>query len=170
MPLGLLIPLLLLIVPILEIAVFIVVGGEIGVLATLALVFATAVLGTILLRLQGFQLIARIRSEMEADRIPGRELAHGAMLLAAGILLLTPGFVTDTLGFLLFVPPLRDAIWKFIAARLKDAVVVRTSGGRPRRPGPRRPGAPDVVDLDPADYERRPDPSSPWRDDEGKSG
>lgn len=179
MPVGLLIPLLLLAIPIMEIAVFIFVGGEIGIFPTLAMIFVTAVIGTILLRLQGFALIARIRGEMQANRIPGRDLAHGAMLLAAGLLLLTPGFVTDTIGFLLFVPPIRDAISAFVAARMKDAVIVQATGKRPGpdfgsagqpMPGdPSRPGSvgPDIVELDPDDFERKPDPSSPWNADDG---
>lgn len=190
MPVGLLIPLLLLAIPILEIAVFIFVGGEIGIFPTLAMIFVTAVIGTILLRLQGFALIARIRGEMQANRIPGRDLAHGAMLLAAGILLLTPGFVTDSIGFLLFVPPIRDAISAFVASRMKEAVIVQATG---RRPGPdfgsaghpmsgdpsshpshSGPNGPDIVELDPDDFERKPDPTSPWNaengDDDAQNG
>jgi len=185
MPMGVLIPLMLLAIPILEIAVFIYVGGEIGVFPTLAMIFVTAVLGTILLRLQGFTLIAKIRGELEANRLPGRELAHGAMLLAAGILLLTPGFVTDAIGFLLFLPPVRDAISAFFASRIMDSFVVHDAGQHSNQhsdqypgqyPG-RHPGAsadnssphgrtrppdPGVVDLDPEDFERKPDPTSPW--------
>lgn len=179
MPVGLLIPLMLLAIPIMEIAVFIFVGGEIGIFPTLAMIFVTAVIGTILLRLQGFALIARIRGEMQANRVPGRDLAHGAMLLAAGLLLLTPGFVTDTIGFLLFVPPIRDAISGFVAARMKEAVIVQATGrrpgpdfgsaGRPMPGDPSRsgPNGPDIVELDPDDFERKPDPSSPWSADEG---
>lgn len=190
MPIGLIIPLLLLAIPILEIAVFIFVGGQIGIFPTLAMIFVTAVIGTILLRLQGFALIAKIRGEMQANRLPGRELAHGAMLLAAGLLLLTPGFVTDSIGFLLFVPPIRDAISAFVAARMKDAVVMQkgpfgpgsgpagpaSPGGptSPHQPGPHQPGPhhpgrprdPEIVELDPEDFARKPDPNSPWNPDD----
>ena len=155
-----LIPLILLAIPVLEIAVFILVGEQIGVLPTLAIILLTAILGTILLRIQGFALIAKIRAEMEANRVPGKELAHGAMLLAAGFLLLTPGFVTDTIGFLLFIPPIRNAIWRFLAAHMKESVVVQTSGTA--HPGGRQSG---VVDLDPDDFSRKPDPTSPWNED-----
>src|SRR5210317_1004594 len=103
MPVTLL-PFLLLLVPIMEIGVFIVVGGEIGVLWTIGLVFFTAVLGTILLRIEGFRTFARIRDKMNSGEIPGQELVNGAMILVAGVLLLTPGFVTDAIGFGLFVP------------------------------------------------------------------
>lgn len=177
MPIGLIIPLLLLTIPILEIAVFIFIGGQIGIFPTLAMIFVTAVIGTILLRLQGFALIAKIQGEMQANRLPGRELAHGAMLLAAGILLLTPGFVTDSVGFLLFVPLFRDALFAFFASRMKDAVVMQKTtfgagsgpsgpGGRPSPHHSGRPQDPDVVDLDPEDFARKPDPTSPWNPDD----
>jgi len=143
-----LIPIALLIVPIAEIVVFILVGERIGVLWTLALVFLTAVIGTFLLRWQGFSLINRIRLEADAGRIPGRELGHGAMIMVAGVLLLTPGFVTDALGFTLFVPPVRDAIWNAIAARL----------GGPPGPGPRRSQRRPTIDLDERDWRHEPDP------------
>lgn len=145
MPLALL-PFLLLIVPILEIAVFVVVGGQIGVLPTIGLVLATAITGAFLLRREGFRVLTAIRADMDAGRMPARTLGEGAMVLAAGLLLLTPGFVTDTLGVLLFLPPVRRAIWRAISKRL---VVVQTG---PLRPGGSRPG---VVDLDPSDFVRR---------------
>jgi len=174
MPIGLIIPLLLLTIPILEIAVFIFIGGQIGIFPTLAMIFVTAVIGTILLRLQGFALIAKIQGEMQANRLPGRELAHGAMLLAAGILLLTPGFVTDSVGFLLFVPLFRDGVFAFLASRMKDAVVMQKGafgpgagpGDRASPHHPGRPGDPGVVDLDPEDFARKPDPTSPWNPDD----
>ena len=119
------IPFLLLIVPLAEIGAYIVIGREIGVLWTLAMVFVTAVIGSILLRVQGFGLINRIQSEMQEGRVPGRELVHGVMIMIAGVLLLTPGFITDTIGFLLFVPQIRDAGW----ALLKNRISVVSSGG-----------------------------------------
>ena len=105
------VPFLLLIVPILEIGVFIILGGQIGVINTLLGIVLTAVIGTVLLRRQGFALIGQAQKQMDQGNIPGKELAHGVMLLAAGLLLLTPGFVTDTFGFLLLVPTIRDGIF-----------------------------------------------------------
>ena len=81
------IPFLLLVVPILEIATFIVVGGQIGVVATLGMILFTAVLGSILLRIQGFQVLNQLRAATDAGRVPGRELGHGVMILLAGVLL-----------------------------------------------------------------------------------
>lgn len=154
------IPILLLAVPLAEIAAFIVIGREIGVLWTLAMVFFTAVLGSILLRFQGLGLITRIRAETEAGRVPGRELVHGVMILVAGILLLTPGFITDALGFLLFVPAIRDAGWNMIRSRVTIMTPGGAYGSDPRR-GADRKGS---IDLDESEYERDPDPESPWSD------
>lgn len=168
-----LIPFLLLAVPMAEIAVFVLIGTKIGVAWTLALIVVTAIIGSILLRIQGFSLLTRIQREIEANRLPGAELGHGAMLLVAGILLLTPGFVTDTIGFLLFVPAVRSAIWRWFRSRL-DVEVIRHGPKTARDPfaAEFRRGGPDrgtVVDLDESEYARRetdgtePDPSSPWR-------
>ena len=118
------VPFLLLAVPVAEIAVFILVGGQIGVLPTLGLILLTAIVGSILLRVQGFGILRRITAETRAGHVPGRELIHGAMILVAGVLLLTPGFVTDTMGFLLFIPPVRDFGWRLI----RDRITIVASG------------------------------------------
>ncbi|ATU93435.1 FxsA family protein [Phyllobacterium zundukense] len=153
-----LVPLLLLALPFLEIAGFIVVGSKIGVLATLGLIFLSIFLGVFLLRLQGFGLIQKIREETAAGRTPKRELVHGVMLVFAAFLLIIPGFITDIIGLLLFIPAVRDIGWRFIS----DRVVVVQSGGR----GASRPGTSRikdrVIELDPEDYTSKPDPDSPW--------
>ena len=162
-----LVPLLLLALPVAEIAVFIVVGQYIGLFPTLAMILVTAVIGSALLRIQGFGLLQRIRQETERGRVPGRELVHGVMILVAGVLLLTPGFITDTLGFLLFVPAVRDAGWRV----LRDRIVVMSSSGFAARAGardPRAAPAEPVIDLDAEDFERNPDPSSPWAGRDGR--
>ena len=158
------VPLLLLIVPLAEIAAFVIIGREIGVLWTLAMIFVTAVLGSILLRVQGFGLINRIRAETEAGRVPGRELVHGVMILIAGVLLLTPGFITDAIGFLLFVPAIRDAGWRLI----KNRISIVSTAGFARGASDKRPeqdGAP-TIELDERDFSRDPDPDSPWNKDQ----
>lgn len=159
-----LVPFLLLAIPLLEIAAFIVIGQQIGVLATLACVFLTAVGGSILLRVQGFGLLARIQTEMRSERVPARELVHGVMILIAGVLLLTPGFITDSLGFALFVPAVRDAGWALLKNRIS---VVGMSGAAAGgfRSGARREAEDGVVDLDPDDYASNPSPDSPWADE-----
>ena len=158
-----LVPFALLIIPLLEIAAFVIIGGQIGVFATLALVVVTAIIGSILLRIQGFGLINRIQSEMNAGRVPARELVHGVMLLVAGVLLLTPGFVTDAAGFLLFLPPVRDAVWSFVRSRVR--VVGAAGAGFERNTAPGGTGAGPTIDLDDDDFAREPDPDTPWGED-----
>lgn len=173
-----LIPFLLLAIPAAEIAVFILVGGQIGVLWTFAAILATAILGSILLRVQGFQIVNRLREETNAGRVPGRELGHGAMILVAGVLLLTPGFVTDTLGFLLFFPPFRDLIWNWAKTRIHFTATMDGFADRfdTRDYNESRRGRGAVYDLDPEDYEShesgereaitdsgKQDSTSPWR-------
>ncbi|TFF17794.1 membrane protein FxsA [Jiella endophytica] len=164
------IPFLLLVIPVMEIAVFIVVGNLIGLWPTLGLVVLTAVIGSFLLKSQGLGTLARIQGEVNAGRVPARELVDGVMIVAAGILLLTPGLVTDTIGFLLFVPGVRSAIRQAISKRV---VVMANGGGRgfggSAARGAGRP-SPDVVDLSGDDFHRRPDASSPWHGDDDDGG
>lgn len=125
-------------VPLLEIAVFIQVGQVIGLWPTLATVVLTAVIGTWCLRAQGLATLARARAQIDQGALPTRELFDGACLLIAGALLLTPGFVTDTVGFLLFLPPVRDflrqVLSKYIETHMESRVYV--DGREVRRKGP----------------------------------
>lgn len=151
-----LIPFLLLIVPVIEIAVFIIVGGKIGVAWTLACILLTAIIGSILLRVQGLSIISRIQNELAHDRVPGRELGDGLKIIIAAVLLLTPGFVTDAIGFLLFVPFVRSALWRFAASRISVHMVGRGDfRGQSPRPG-WSPGDDRVVDLDADDFHETP--------------
>ena len=152
-----LIPFLFLAVPLTEIAVFVLVGSKIGVLPTIGLVILTAVAGSILLRWQGFNALARIQRELAAHKVPGKEMVQGVMILLAGFLLLTPGFVTDTLGLLLFIPPVRDAVWRFLSSRVN----VQTFGTGFAQNGKGRP-EPGVVDLEEDEYQREGNSNSPW--------
>ena len=93
--------------PLLEVAVFIQVGGAIGVWPTIAATIATALAGSLLLRAQGLATLMRARAQMDQGQLPAREMFEGVCLVLAGALLLVPGFVTDVIGLLLFVPPLR---------------------------------------------------------------
>jgi UPF0716 protein FxsA len=94
-------------VPLAEIAIFIAVGQRLGLWPTLAAVVLTAVIGTALLRVQGFAVLRRVQHSLEREELPVAEVFHGACLLVAGALLLTPGFLTDAIGFALFVPAVR---------------------------------------------------------------
>lgn len=101
-------------VPLIEIALFIKVGGLIGLWPTLAIVLATAITGTWLLRVQGRAVLMRAQDSLNRQQFPAREVFDGLCLLFAGALLLTPGFFTDALGLLLFFPPFRRLIGKLV--------------------------------------------------------
>ena len=105
-------------VPILEIYVLLSVGNLIGLFPTILLVLATGIAGAQLARSQGLNLLRRIQQELAAGRMPTEELIDGAMILAGGLLLLTPGFCTDLTGFLLLAPfsraPLKRALKKLL--------------------------------------------------------
>jgi UPF0716 protein FxsA len=137
---------LFLFVPLIEIALFIQVGGMIGLWPTLGIVVATAVAGTLLVRSQGSQALQRLRHSFDELRDPTETLAHGAMILFSGALLLTPGFFTDAVGFALLVPGVRE----FILRRIKERVEVHTvSAGNPHW----RPSGPVDNDVIEGEYE-----------------
>jgi len=160
MPLTFL-PFALLIVPIAEISVFIVVGGKIGALWTIGLVLFTAILGSILLRIEGFRTFKQIRDKMNTGQVPGEELAKGAMILVAGVLLLTPGFITDGIGFALFLPFVRKLIWGFFAKRFAVQFTGKAGFSQSTQPD-ERPVDSDIFDLDPEDFHEEPNSKSPW--------
>lgn len=117
--------LFLLLVPIAEIAVFIQVGSRIGVGMTLLLVFANAVIGIWLVRAQGFAAATRVQAMIVQGESPALGMLEGLALLAAGVLLVIPGFVTDVAAFVLLIPPLRRAIIRLYLRRfrLEGAVI-----------------------------------------------
>ena len=127
---------LLVLVPIIEIALFIQVGGFIGLWPTLGLVVLTALVGTILLRSQGFATMGRLQENLKTGQNPLDPIAHGALILVAGVVLLTPGFFTDAVGLALLIPPIRTALVAGIGKRLKDNATVFTTQGfeQPRHP------------------------------------
>src|SRR3546814_6274569 len=110
--------------PLLEIAVFIEVGSAIGFWPTLALTCATAGAGSFLLSAQGLATLLRARAQLDQGQLPAREMFDGVCLVLAGGLLVLPGFVTDTLGLLLFFPPCRDLL-RLLIARVVAAKVAR---------------------------------------------
>ncbi|MEZ5674082.1 UPF0716 protein FxsA [Thalassovita litoralis] len=106
-------------VPIIEIALFIQVGGLIGMWPTLAIVVLTAILGTSLMRAQGRMAMANLQRSFSELDDPTEPLAHGAMILISGVLLLTPGFFTDAMGFALLVPGIRTAVFRYLRQRIR---------------------------------------------------
>jgi len=163
-------PFLLLAIPILEISVFILVGDVIGLWPTLGMILVTAFLGTLLLRHQGFQLLREAQEKTQANQMPGRALVHGVMLVIAGIFLLTPGFITDSCGFLLFIPPVRDGIWAFLKSRMSFHMMTPNGqaqqGGNPfdqnfKPDMQHNPEQGPVIDLEETEFGPT-DPKSPW--------
>lgn len=152
-------------VPLLEIGIFIQIGGLIGLWPTLAIVVLTAVIGTWMLRAQGLATLGRARTQMDRGVLPARELFDGACLLVAGALLLTPGFATDTVGFALFLPPVRDKLRGLLArhmkGRMESHVYVDGHEVHPTGPGSggRRPVKPGPVIE--GEYDEIPDPERP---------
>lgn len=153
------------VVPFIEIALFITVGGAIGVAPTILLCIASAVLGATIVRHQGLQTLARLQERLRQGELPTDELAEGAALLAAGLLLITPGFFTDAVGFILLIPPARRWIilWlgrhfsgnaqRFYAHRRND----------PYAESPRDPVIIDVVAEEVENGTPQGNPDSPWR-------
>jgi UPF0716 protein FxsA len=129
---------LFLAVPIVEIYLLIQVGQVIGAGWTILLVVLTAVIGVALLRVQGLSTLNRAQQKLAHNELPAREILEGMGLLVAGALLLTPGFFTDTIGFLLLFPPTRMLLVSTVASRM----VVATSA----HVDPHRPRGPDVID------------------------
>lgn len=131
--------LLLLVTAIAEIAVFIQVGSWIGVGMTLLLVFASAMFGIWLVRAQGFAAATRVQAMIEQGESPALGMLEGLALLAAGVLLVIPGFVTDVAAFALLIPPLRRGIIGFYLRRVRPQGPVS-----PHYPGPDQPGRPPL--------------------------
>lgn len=102
------------VVPLVELALLIKVGQLIGVLNTVALVVLTGLLGATLARVQGFGVLRRIQDELAAGQLPGDSLFDGVLILAGALLLLTPGILTDALGFALLLPPSRNLVKRFL--------------------------------------------------------
>ncbi len=147
--------------PIVEIGVFIEIGGLIGLWPTLVIVVLTALAGTALLRAQGLATFAQAQQRLARGEFPVHQVFDGACLLVAGALLLTPGFVTDGIGMALFVPPVRNVLRRWILSRANIHIDGATDDGRP----PRR--ADDVIEgrYHEVERERDDDPpsDSPWR-------
>ena len=117
-------------IPLIEIALFIQIGGVIGLGWTLLIVIATAVIGATMVRSQGLAVLGQVQQSFSRVQDPTEPLAHGAMILFAGALLLTPGFFTDAVGFSLLVPHVRSAAFRFVRNRIK---VQTFSAGQPPR-------------------------------------
>lgn len=113
--------------PLLEIALFVTVGGWLTLWPTLAIVVGTGFLGVFVLRQQGLRAMSDMQSAMQNMQNPLSPMANNAMIMAAGVLLILPGFFTDTLGLLLLIPPLRQWVISHMAGKLRVFSAVRPS-------------------------------------------
>jgi len=107
------------VVPLIELALLIEIGQHIGTANTILLVLSTGVVGATLAKAQGFQVFSRIQAELNAGHLPGDSLLDGAMVLAGGILLLTPGIITDCIGLAALVPLTRDLLKRLIREAIR---------------------------------------------------
>lgn len=158
---------ILLLLPLAEIAAFVIVGKYVGVLATVGLTVLSGIVGLALLRVQGAGILRRLQTESQDGRNPAREIVHGAMMVIAAFLLIIPGFLTDIVGILLFLPFIRDFAWSLVRPHVTDMRESRFTY-RSSTKGEASPRS-TVIDLDERDYRHDPNRSSPWSvDDERK--
>jgi UPF0716 protein FxsA len=114
------------IVPLLELALLIYIGSKTSVLFTIGLVLLMGILGATLARWQGWQALTRIRYELRAGRMPADAMLDGLLILVAGVLLVTPGVLTDVVGFSFLIPPVRKVVKRALIAWLRRNVRVDT--------------------------------------------
>lgn len=128
-------------------------AAALGFGAALALCVLTGIVGGAMVRHQGLKTLARLQSELTAGRLPATELIEGIALLIVGALLCVPGFITDVLGGLMLIPPLRHALASRLARAAAKRVQVHTGGVGPGPfgPGPFPPGSADRGDTIPVD-------------------
>jgi len=134
-----------------EMATFFWVESRIGLGWALGLALATAIAGSVLVRRAGLSVLGRLRRKASAGQLPGRELSDGAAILVAGAFLISPGFITDTLGFLLLMPPVRDLVFNAVSRRFTSRMTVIASGFGATTPSDAAHG--DVIDVDPEDVD-----------------
>ncbi|WP_416798596.1 FxsA family protein [Ciceribacter azotifigens] len=152
--------LLLIALPLVEIAGFIVVGKAVGIAATLGLIILSTVAGLALLRIHGLGMIRKLREEGQAGTDPGKAFVHGAMIAAAAVFFIIPGFVTDLIGLLLLLPFTRNFVWSRLGARTvffssRQKYYAASGSGSQREQSL-------TIDLQEADFRREPDNNSPW--------
>lgn len=132
-------------IPLIEIVLLIQLGSAVGVLPTIGIVIATAVIGTTLLRQQGFGVLARATETMQNGKAPIEPVVEGVFLLLAGAFLLTPGLLTDAIGFTLLIPMARQAVARWTIKRVLNAGIVNVStfGAGDDDPDPKSPAGGD---------------------------
>jgi UPF0716 protein FxsA len=161
-----LVALLFLVVPLVELFLIVQVAGTVGAWNTIALLVLISIAGTLLIRWQGIELARRLMTTVRQGRLPRFELVDGALLVVAGALLLTPGFLSDLVGVLLLLPPVRallrpmalDAVRRMATPRTGSRVRVWTSVVDVDEVRPDQPSAGSRPVLDIGAHERRTEP------------
>ena len=149
-------------VPLLEIALFIEVGGWIGLAPTLALIVLTALVGAWMLRQQGIGVLMRAQRQLAEGVLPVMEVLEGLCLVIAGALLLTPGFFTDAVGALLLVPAVRRGLYRALRRHIEAHVVDVPPPRHDRAPGAPGPTIEaEYEEIDDADRSERRDENMP---------
>ena len=115
---------LFILVPLIELALFMTLGEKLGLLTTVAIIIITGFIGAALAKSEGRKALSNFRKALSEGRVPHQEATDGILILLAGAVLLTPGFLTDAVGFLLLIPPVRALIRVQLAQRLKDKIHV----------------------------------------------
>ncbi len=152
--------LLFIVLPLIEIAGFIIVGKAVGIAVTLGLIVLSTVAGLTLLRVRGIGMIRKLREKDGLGTEPEKAFVHGAMIAVAAILLIIPGFVTDLTGLLLLLPFVRNLLWSRLNARtvfFSSRQRFYAGSGAHQTPPTR------TIDLGETDFRREPDEHSPWR-------
>ena len=109
-------------VPVMELYLLIEIGKHIGVMATVGIIILTGLIGAYLVRSQGFMMLRKIRNDLHQNILPGDSLLQGVIILAGGIFLITPGFITDIAGFIFLIPVSRQIVKKYLLAWLKEKI------------------------------------------------
>ena len=138
--------LLFLTLPLIEIALFIVIGQAIGVLPTLLGVLLTGLAGALVLRWQGMSALREMQLRMSRGELPARQMGDTMLIGLGGLLLLLPGYFTDLVGLLLLLPWTRELIYRLLARNFKVVTVT---------PGSYREAQPGMIELDDEDYRAR---------------
>lgn len=118
---------LFIVIPIIEIAILVKIGSLLGFWPTMLIVIATGISGATLARIQGFLVLTRIRTELQMGRMPAEEIIDGLLILIGGILLLTPGLLTDLMGFLMLIQSSRKLFKKWLGKRFRQWVESRNA-------------------------------------------
>jgi UPF0716 protein FxsA len=138
-------------VPLIEIGLFVTVGSWLTLWPTLAIVVGTGILGVSILRQQGLRAMADMQTAMQSMQSPVSPMAHNAMIMAAGILLILPGFLTDTLGLLLLIRPVRQWVITRLIGRMR--VFSTATSGQDWRGGPNARYSDEAIDAEYSEVE-----------------